>query len=410
MKLKTIIGCAALGLVAVALSGCNDEDAPAIENGLYLAEATSNKTFNQQIFNLTVDAATTRTLTATLAQIAKEDMTVAFELDESLIEAYNEKNGTTYQILPKEYYDFEDGVEAVIPAGKAAAPAVEYTLRPFSCPNGELFAFPLRMKKVSGPVDLVGNANNILLLLDAPNIQKSIVLHRNCKTYFNLPSSVETNAFTIEFWIKVNNKTGWAPSTDYPWFGSNGQDPSKPYRQKIFGDNCGPISIGGVLLRWWADGANKIGPTLQCQLDGGYFDSNEWWEADTWYHIAYVYDGKYITLYRNGAKDKELGWEKSFTFESGSLFNLAESYSQAHNIEVEMAQIRVWTKAMNSDQITSGMSRLMPADADGLFVYWPCNEGEGNVLKGKGKAGVDVTVSGTMNWSENEYNFAHPNN
>lgn len=406
MKIKTIFGFVAVGLLASALSGCNDAVCPAIENGLYLAEATSNKTFNQQVDNLTVSESLTKTLTATLAQAADEDVRVRFELDESLIDAYNEKNGTSYQMLPAEFLDFENGTEAVIPAGKVSAESVEFTIHPYTTPNAEIYALPLRMKKVSGPVDLVGNANNLTYLLDSPNVQKSIVVHRNCKTSFNIPK-VETNSFTIEFWVKVNNKTSWDGN---PWFGDgNGNDPSKPYRQQIFGDNCGPISIGSVLLRWWADGAKKTGPTLQCQLSDTYFDSNEWWESDTWYHIAYVYDGSYIYLYKNGAEDKRLGYDKSFTFESGSLFNLAEQWSQAYNMEMEMAQIRIWTKAMTADQITSGMSRRMPTNADGLYVYWPCDEGEGNVLKGYGQGGVDVEVRGNMNWSSEAYNFAHPN-
>lgn len=404
MKLKTIFGCAALGLAALALSGCNDEIAPAIENGLYLAEATSNKTFNQQVSNLTVGVAQTLTLTATLAQPADEDETVVFELDESLIEAYNAKNGSEYEMLPSEYLDFKDGVEVVIPAGKTVAQSVEFTIHPYVTPNGETYALPLRMRKVSGPVELVGNANSMLYLLFSPNIQKSVVLHRDCKTYFTLKNSTDTKAFTIEFWVKVNNKTSWDGK---PWFGDENGDPSKPYRQRIFGDNCGPISIGEVLLRWWADGALKTGPTLQCQLDGSYFDSYEWWEADTWYHIAYVYDGSLITLYKDGALEgKTLGCNKTFNFASGSLFNLGEQYSQAYNMEMEMAQIRIWNKALTGDQIVSGKSIKISPKADGLLVYWPCDEGTGNVLKGYGSAGVDVTVRGNMNWSSEEYDFS----
>ncbi len=409
MNTKTIFTCVSLGALALGVTGCHDEAYPPLENGLYLEEAMSYNTHTQQIENITVDSdPVDKTLTARLAKAASEDVKVVFELDESLIDAYNEKNGTSYQLLPEEYLDFEPGKEVVIPAGMVVASSQELVISPYTTPNAEVYAVPVRMKYISGPVEITGNADHILYLLASPNKQKSIVLHRNCKTTFNIPAA-EMSAFTVEFWIKVNNKTNWVPSDRYPWFGSNGSDPSKPYRQKIFGDNCGPITIGEFMLRWWADGAAKIGPTLQCQLNGSYFDSNEWWEADTWYHIAYTFDGESITLYRNGTVDKTHARPAPFTFENISLFNFAESGSQATAIEVEMAQIRIWSKCLPAANIADGMSRQIPGDSDGLYAYWPCNEGEGNILKGSGKIAQDVTVNGTVGWSDKVYSFANPN-
>ncbi|MDE6146565.1 MAG: DUF1735 and LamG domain-containing protein [Bacteroidales bacterium] len=408
MKIKTILGFMAIG--AFALTSCNDEVNPPIENGLYLAEATSNKTFSQQTESITVGIdPIQKTLTAKLAKAVSEDVKVTFELDETLIEQYNSKNGTAYQLIPSASLDFEEGKEIVIPAGKVASESEVFTIRYTKSPNAEVYAIPVRMRYISGPVDIVGNSDHILYLLAAPNIQKSIIVHRGNETSFQIPE-VTANEFTIEFWVKVNNKTGWVPSESEPWFGfGKGNDPSKSKRQRIFGDNCGPITVGDVLLRWWADGASGIGPTLQFQTSKGYFDSNEWWEADTWYHIAYTWDGKTARLYKDGVQDRENGQEGPFVFKNVNLFNLSGSGSQAWQMEMEMAQIRIWTKCLTPSGIIDGMSRAISSDADGLYAYWPCDEGTGNVLKGSGKAAVDVTVRGTAQWSETMYDFSKPN-
>lgn len=399
-----------MAITALAMVSCNDEINTPIENGLYLAEATSNKTFSQQIENITVGLEPIqKTLTARLAKAVDEDVKVTFELDETLIERYNAKNGTSYQLIPAESLDFESGKEIVIPAGKVSSESEHLTIKYIQSPNAEVYAIPLRMRYVSGPVSIVGNSDHLLYLLATPNIQKSVVVHRGNETNFNIPE-IDTKEFTLEFWVKVNNKTSWVPSESEPWFGSGkGNDPSKSRRQKIFGDNCGPITVGDVLLRWWADGAGGIAPTLQFQTSNGYFDSNEWWEADTWYHIAYTWDGSNVILYKDGVQDKVLGHEGPFVFRNVSLFNLSGSGSMAPQMEMEMAQIRIWTKCLGPSGIIDGMSRAVPSDAEGLYAYWPCDDGSGNILEGRGEIALDVTVSGNVEWSENSYDFSNPN-
>ena len=91
------------------------------------------------------------------------------------------------------------------------------------------------------------------------------------------------------------------------------------FRRLIFADNSAPISFNGVLLRYWADGAKKIAPCLQCQLDGNYFDSEEFWYPDIWYHIAYTYDGSTISLYKDGTLNNSKADSRDFTFNNISL-------------------------------------------------------------------------------------------
>lgn len=78
-------------------------------------------------------------------------------------------------------------------------------------------------------------------------------------------------------------------------------------------------------------------------------------------------------------------------------------------MQVEFAQIRLWTKCLTQNAIQEGMSRQVPGDSEGLIGYWACNEGEGNILKDSSPNGNDIVINGEAQWSDKLYNFYHPN-
>lgn len=385
----------ALLTALVAVAGCDDAKLSTIENGLYIQEAAPSNTFGQQIEAQLVDEAdVTKTLTVRLVRAINQDVTVTLDIDQQLIEDYNQKNDATYELLPEEFRSFERTV--TIPAGEVSAPVVNLVIKPFTTPNNEAYAIPVRITSVSGPVEMVGNANHILYLLTSPNKQKALVLKSGNRTSFNFKNEIPVTEWTIEYWIKFDNTTG-RPTGD--WVGPSNID----FRRNIFADNAAPIYFNGILLRYWADGAKKVGPTLQCQLDGNYFDSEEFWYPDTWYHIAYTYDGSTIRLYKDGTLNNSKADSRDFTFNN---MTLAEKFGW--RMQVEYAQIRLWSKCLSSNVIQEGMSRQIPGDSEGLIGYWKCDEGKENVLKDSSPNGNDITINGTPSWSK-QYNFYHPN-
>lgn len=382
-----------------SMFGCNDADYSVIENGVYIAEAAPLDKFNQQIeTKLVDDVDLNEKLTIRLVQPVNEDVVVTLELDAAMIDEYNEANSTSYQLLPADFMEMEKN--ATIRAGEISATTIPLIIKPFTTPNGEAYAIPVRISNVSGPVSVVGSANKILFLLTSPNKQTSVIMSGS-ETQANF-AEIPTLAWTFEYWIKVNNKTGQATGS---WEG----DGNRAFRARIFGDNSAPIHLGGsesVLLRYWADGVKKIAPTLQCQLEGPYFDSSEFWYPDTWYHIAYSYDGKVLTLYKDGVKDNSLEVEKTFNFNK-----LTFCSSFGWQMQVEFAQIRLWNKCLPANVIQDGMSRQISSDSEGLVGYWKCDEGTGKLLKDSSPNGNDITLSNytTVSWSDRVYNFAHPN-
>lgn len=403
MKLK-YFSSLALGALSFFVGACNDAEYSEIENGVYIAEASPMDNYVQQVELQMVDEANVnRTFTVRMQRPASQDVQVKLEFDTTMIDAYNAKNSTAYQMLPAKYIDMPQ-MEAVIAAGQVSAPSLTMSIKPFTTPNQEQFAIPVRISSVVG-AQATGNGNKLLLLLSSPLKQKSVVLTARNSHTFNFKGDIAAPTWSFEFWLKVNNKTG--QSTE-PWFGTATGDPYRPKRAQIFGDNSAPIHLSGtesVLLRYWADGVKKTGPTLQCQLDGPYMDSSEFWYPDTWYHIVYTYDGKTLTLYKDGEVDVTKEVSKNFIFKTLSFCS-----SFGRQMEIELTQIRLWNKALTKNAIKDGMSRQLPGNSDGLVGYWPCDEGEGTVLKDHTSNGNDIDFGDKKpSWSGKVYNFAHPN-
>ena len=262
-----------LGAALAVVTGCNDAKLSTIDNGVYIAEAAPSNTFGQQIEAQLVDEGDViKTLTVRLVRAINQDVTVTLDIDQQLIDEYNQQHEATYELLPEEFRSFDRTV--TIPAGEVSAPVINLTIKPFTTPNNEAYAIPVRITSVTGPIGLVGNANHILYLLTSPNKQKAVVLKSANKTSLNFKNEIPVTQWTIEYWIKFDNTTG-KPTGD--WVGPA----NIAFRRNIFADNSAPISFNGILLRYWADGAKKIAPCLQCQLDGNYFDSEEFWYPDT---------------------------------------------------------------------------------------------------------------------------------
>lgn len=388
-----------MGIVLGSVVGCDDAEMKPIDNGLYIKEAAPSDKFNQQMETQLVDEdEVTKTLTVRLVRAIDQDVTVTLDIDQQLLDEYNQKNEANYLVLPEKYRSFEKTV--TIPAGEVSAPVINLTIKPYTSPNGEAYAIPLRITSVEGPVEMKGNANHMLYLLTSPNKQKSIILKRGNKTSTTFSSEIPADQWTIEYWLKIDNTTGMETGK---WVGLE----NKWFRQYIYHDGSAPITFNGILPRYWADGVAKIAPTLQFHLDGPGFDmdSNEFWWPDTWYHIAYTYDGEQIALYKDGALDVNKIDARDYTF---SRITLADG-DFSSSMQVEFAQIRLWKKCLTAGAIKDAMSRQIPGDSDGLIGYWKCDEATGNTLKDSSPNGNDITINGTPGWSEKAFNFAHPN-
>ena len=385
-----------LVIIRTSVFGCDDAEMKAIDNGLYIQEAAPSNKFDQQIITQLVDdEEVVKTLTVRLVRAMDHDVTVTLDIDPQLLEDYNNKNEANYLVLPEEYRNFEKTV--TISAGNVSAPVIDLTIKPYSSSNGEAYAIPIRITSVDGPIEMKGNANHLLYLLTSPHRQKAVIIKRGNRTTKTFSTAIPMEQWTFEYWVKVDNITG-RPTGDWEGLGN------KNFRARIFVPDSQPLTFSDLTLRYYADGANVQIPILQFQNSAGHFDTTGFWWPDTWYHIAYTYDGTTVTVYKDGVKDNSLANSIDWTFKSLSFAIGSFGYEQ----QVEFAQIRMWKKCLSENVIKDNMSRQVAGDSDGLIGYWKCDEGTGNELKDSSPNQNHVTLGGTPQWSE-QINFSHPN-
>ena len=385
-----------LVIILTSVFGCDDAEMKAIDNGLYIQEAAPSNKFDQQIITQLVDdEEVVKTLTVRLVRAMDHDVTVTLDIDPQLLEDYNNKNEANYLVLPEEYRNFEKTV--TISAGNVSAPVIDLTIKPYSSSNGEAYAIPIRITSVDGPIEMKGNANHLLYLLTSPHRQKAVIIKRGNRTTKTFSTAIPMEQWTFEYWVKVDNITG-RPTGDWEGLGN------KNFRARIFVPDSQPLTFSDLTLRYYADGANVQIPILQFQNSAGHFDTTGFWWPDTWYHIAYTYDGTTVTLYKDGVNDNSLANSIDWTFKSLSFAIGSFGYEQ----QVEFAQIRMWKKCLSENVIKDNMSRQVAGDSDGLIGYWKCDEGTGNELKDSSPNQNHVTLGGTPQWSE-QINFSHPN-
>lgn len=396
MKMIRFSKYVALVIILTSVFGCDDAEMKAIDNGLYIQEAAPSNKFDQQIITQLVDdEEVVKTLTVRLVRAMDHDVTVTLDIDPQLLEDYNNKNEANYLVLPEEYRNFEKTV--TISAGNVSAPVIDLTIKPYSSSNGEAYAIPIRITSVDGPIEMKGNANHLLYLLTSPHRQKAVIIKRGNRTTKTFSTAIPMEQWTFEYWVKVDNITG-RPTGD--WEGLE----NKNFRTRIFVPDSQPLTFSDLTLRYYADGANVQIPILQFQNSAGHFDTTGFWWPDTWYHIAYTYDGTTVTVYKDGVKDNSLANSIDWTFKSLSFAIGSFGYEQ----QVEFAQIRMWKKCLSENVIKDNMSRQVAGDSDGLIGYWKCDEGTGNELKDSSPNQNHVTLGGTPLWSE-QINFSHPN-
>lgn len=396
MKMIRFSKYVALVIILASVFGCDDAEMKAIDNGLYIQEAAPSNKFDQQIITQLVDdEEVVKTLTVRLVRAMDHDVTVTLDIDPQLLEDYNNKNEANYLVLPEEYRNFEKTV--TISAGNVSAPVIDLTIKPYSSSNGEAYAIPIRITSVDGPVEMKGNANHLLYLLTSPHRQKAVIIKRGNRTTKTFSTAIPMEQWTFEYWVKVDNITG-KPTGDWEGLGN------KNFRARIFVPDSQPLTFSDLTLRYYADGANVQIPILQFQNSAGHFDTTGFWWPDTWYHIAYTYDGTTVTVYKDGVKDNSLANSIDWTFKSLSFAIGSFGYEQ----QVEFAQIRMWKKCLSENVIKDNMSRQVAGDSDGLIGYWKCDEGTGNELKDSSPNQNHVTLGGTPQWSE-QINFSHPN-
>ncbi len=400
-------------VISSLVTGCNS-DLDTISNGIYIEEASPVlDDISKQIKNVVIDAGNVQLgLTVRLNKPYSTDVSVMIETSQDILDKYNEEYQSSYEILPAEYWSVNSHV--TIPAGSVSAKA---NLTVLGCPSdGHLYALPFKIVSEDGNLATVGNGDHLLYLLSAPHRQHSAIF-----TYGALGASVNINQnlpnWTIEYWVKWDDNSNMRPTSAWD------ANASTEWRKRVFPPETQPIGgISNLTFLFYPLGNEDNTPNMQFKASSGTMGNTRrsslggfYWPREEWVHLAIVYDGNEFRTYANGeVQPFESGETLSAgdkDFSNWAQMRLAIQGSNAtynRYTKLEMAQVRLWGKALSLAEIKLNMSKAVAPDSESLVGYWPCDEADGTVLH-------DVTANGNhisspnVKWSDNDINFSSPN-
>ncbi len=372
MNIKNIISAIAVsGTLLAGLSGCEAEYQPDYER-VYIGEASSSRYVKMQVEGT---AATETKLTIKLVKPQSAPVTVTLGSDPALIDEYNVQNGANYLPLPAEYITMAE--TAVIQPGESSI-VVPITIAPYETPNDEQYALPLAISSVEGPVSASVSSSNLTYLLDKPLIQWVPQMTWRC-----MPKSdpdklwkVQTKDWSIEC-------LNWKDN-----YGINNQAIISMVATKEIYIRFGDTSIPYNSLQVKYGGSQVNNPTL--------------FTTSRWDHLAFIYSqgAKELSIYINGVKTGKLDIDTETIELNGiSIHSSGQAYNYGNS---RMAQLRIWSRALNESELNANMYSAVSPNAEGLVAYYKMNEGEGDTYRDCTANGRDIVCLYAPQWIEGQ--------
>lgn len=348
------------------------KDSP-FDNSVYIDAAkvkdVANFTFNN------VKQTGEQQISAVLVYPVKQDISVSFQVDPSLVSHYNARLGNNYAVLDATFYKFSTQ-DVVIPAGKVASEMA--TIHFSNLTDMEIdatYLLPVTIKQASGGMGMLGGSKTICYAVRRSSaITTAVSLANN---YFEIPGFEAGSPtadvvnglkqLTFEAVIRVNK---FEPLTEISTIMGIEQ-----YCLFRFGDSGFPrqqLQFAASEVKFpKADDAKLLQP-------------GEWYHVavtcDTEAKAAIMYvDGKEqsrIDNYGNG-EPINLGKQKKGDF----MFKIGHSYGErddmTRQLNGEICEVRIWNVIRSQEEIYKNMYDVAPTTL-GLKAYWKFNEGKGS--------------------------------
>lgn len=375
---KIIITLSALVLLA-ACQKSNLYTANLYENGIVAFQAGST---GEIAAFLEESGPVSFTITSSVK--AEKDLTVNFEQvrDQAVLDAFNTKNGTKYQMLPESNITLSAS-SAVIKAGNAVSDPVTANVDIEGFENGVIYCLPLKITGTSGtPVTVPGEEYAYIVIR---GYVYASVAHLT-GGYFSMPSTVNDPRLHMDY------------CTMEIRFKADSWENNNPYISTLIGTEesfllrVGDVSIQGSTEQKQSTlnlaGGKGIGATKA---------SDNQMELGKWYHVAAVVDGagQNAIVYVNGEEDFSVPIN-SKGLDLGAIYNSVFSIGMSVNgrlLRGYVSEARVWNRLLSQTELVNGQCAIADpvteAAENGLMGYWKLDAANGaKDLTGNGFDGI----------------------
>ena len=399
-------------LTAAVACRVNDEASYKFDNSVYL-DVSAMKNRHTTNFSNNVPSLT-REITVTLAYPSETDITATVAVDPALVDEFNGRYGTSYEMLPSRYYEFAEQ-NVTIPAGRTTSQVL-----------------PLNLVGLMGEgYDQTGalTMDNTYLLPVAITASDMTRLKGSDVAYYLVRRSSQ---ITVAARLGKGNWISF-PTLDEPGEKSDAFNglTAVTYEALInldefLRESVNISSIMGVeqylLLRIGDTNFNRE----QLQFDGsgggssfGKFpaaDKSKLLETGKWTHVACTYDQveRTVRIYVDGKIQSETkgvgvtapGEDNRINLAMRALglkdayqFFIARSYDDDRPLMGMICEARVWSVARTPEQIWENMYRISnPKEDPTLIGYWKFDEGKGKVIRDYSMYGNDGVAEKDIEW------------
>lgn len=363
-----------IAFTVIAFIGCENAEYEVKDNNVYLSDATTSEAKVVVMEgNINID------VNIRLAKKLDHDVELYIKINPTLLEEYNKANATEYNLIPN--IEIPDKGKVIIPAGEIGAlcriPLTDFDMK------GKRYAISVELSDVATKgIERSNTLSNFVYLISKPLITSVPVMKGyNEKMVRTAPATlwgITTKEWSLEC---LTNMSGYS-NNNQAIFNMGSKDHEIYIR---FGDANSPYNY------------------LQIKTLGGQVETKRDLEPKKWYHWAFVYDGKTLTVYRDG--EFNVKFEPPMPKGGSVRFDYVEMISSGSYFrdQCKMSQVRLWKKAISGDQIKNNMHFSIDPTNPNLIGYWPMNEGKGNTfadITGNGHNGTaDENI--LINWEHN---------
>lgn len=329
-----------------------------------------------------VDGPASKGVTVTASDKVRQDVTISFEVDGSLVDTYNAVHGTEYKMLPSGSYRVSANSFVISEGSAASKPVTFEVLSMDDFEDGVQYLAPLKITGTSNGMEVLEASRVMYILMN--QIITTNVADLGMRRYFSVPAMIDNPAFndmgkcTLECRVYMN---GWQNSN--------------PYISSVIGVE------ENFLVRFGDVSCDRN--QLQYAGRGASITSSDHFDTGRWYHVAVTDDGSTLTLYVDGQV------QGSASSEGKSAINLAWNYMGGFHIGFSergrllngyVSEARVWNRALSATELVNNQCYVKP-DSEGLMAYWRIGEAEdGRTVVDMTGHGYDAVSSSDIVWVE----------
>lgn len=383
MKLKNLM---IVSLCTLFLFACKESED--YRDVIYMTGAQNTVT---RLFTVDPDQSVSETaLTVTSSDKLASSMVIDIKEDTSLVDSYNQKFEKNYKLLPAGSYTIskptpapdEDDKEilalkdnqVLIKAGSNVSTQMKLSIIDLSrFEEGITYVLPVSVVNNNQGMSILTPSSTVYFVINMTIITQATVLTGN---YLQVDFSKNQDASLTAL-----------PAVTYETrvFVNKFQD-RNPFISSVMGLE------ENFLLRFGDTGIQNN----QLQIAKPGLASKSEFSTGTWHHIAAVFEGGNVRLYKDGELESSGVHTEATSIDltkvyGDPMFMIGRS-ANGRGLDGAVSEMRVWKKALSPAELKNNMCFVDPT-TPGLVAYWKFNGAEGRVVRDETGNGYDANAA-----------------